>query len=337
METSSKLRHHLTLERIRKSLTMNPINRIYYIMKPVIPRGLLMFLRRRVIAIKKGKYKHIWPIDEKAGVPPLGWSGWPEGKKFALILTHDVETAKGQENCRQLMEMEEKVGFRSSFGFVPKRYAVASELRQDLIERGFEIVVHGLYHDGKYYKSQKIFRRRAHMINQYLREWGCVGFRSPSMQRNLAWLHELEIKYDSSTFDTDPFEPQPDGTGTIFPFFVRGDSEQNQNGYLELPYTLPQDFTLFVLMGEKDISVWKRKLDWIAEQGGMALLITHPDYMNFSEKKSGLEEYPAKYYGEFLRYIKGRYDGQYWHILAKDMPDFWAKNMVEVQGLSKSK
>jgi hypothetical protein len=32
-------------------------------------------------------------------------------------------------------------------------------------------------------------------------------------------------------------------------------------------------------MGEKTISIWKKKLDWIVEKGGMALLITHPDYM----------------------------------------------------------
>jgi hypothetical protein len=47
-------------------------------------------------------------------------------------------------------------------------------------------------------------------------------------------------------------------------------------GYVELPYTLPQDFTLFTVMREKDIDIWKKKLDWIVEKGGMALLITHP-------------------------------------------------------------
>jgi hypothetical protein len=34
-------------------------------------------------------------------------------------------------------------------------------------------------------------------------------------------------------------------------------------------------------MREKNIDIWKRKLDWIVENEGMALLITHPDYMNF--------------------------------------------------------
>ena len=39
--------------------------------------------------------RDIWPIDKNAGKPPEGWTGWPDGKKFALVLTHDVETAEG--------------------------------------------------------------------------------------------------------------------------------------------------------------------------------------------------------------------------------------------------
>ena len=53
-----------------------------------------------------------------------------------------------------------------------------------------------------------------------LAEWGASGFRSAFMLRELDWLHELRIKYDASTFDTDPFEPQPEGCQTIFPFWV---------------------------------------------------------------------------------------------------------------------
>ena len=68
------------------------------------------------------KYVGVWPIDERAGKAPKGWQGWPEGKKFALVLTHDVDTAKGQERCYQLAELEERLGFRSSFNFVPERY-----------------------------------------------------------------------------------------------------------------------------------------------------------------------------------------------------------------------
>ena len=40
------------------------------------------------------------------------------------------------------------------------------------------------------------------------------------MHHNLDWISELEIDYDMSTFDTDPFEPMPQGAGTIFPFIA---------------------------------------------------------------------------------------------------------------------
>ena len=143
------------------------------------------------------------------------------------------------------------------------------ELRQELTADGFEVGVHGLNHDGKLYSSKAEFDRRAKRINRYLKEWNAVGFRSPAMHHNLEWLKALNIEYDASTFDTDPFEPQPDGVGTIFPFWVARD---DGTGYVELPYTLPQDFTLFVLMKERTIDIWKKKLDWIAEKGGMALI-----------------------------------------------------------------
>lgn len=293
---------------------------IYYLVKPLIPRGLQITLRRRVILRKRPLYENVWPIDERAGKSPDKWPGWPAGKRFALVLTHDVDTAKGQDKTLLLAELERNLGFRSSFNFVPKRYNVQEGLRNHLDKNGFEVGVHGLYHDGKYYTSRKLFCDRAREINGYLKEWGSVGFRSPSMQHNLEWIHELDIEYDASTFDTDPFEPQPDGMATIFPFWVAG--KAHQKGYVELPYTLPQDFTLFVLLRERDICIWKRKLDWIVEHGGMALLNTHPDYMNFGGEKLGLEEYPPKRYEEFLEYVKRKYNGQYWHVLPEEMARF---------------
>lgn len=300
-------------------------SKIYYYLKPLIPRRLQIGLRRMYVSRQINRFRNIWPIDESASKLPEGWTGWPEGKRFALVLTHDVDTAKGQEKCIALAKMEDQLGFRSSFNFVAERYKTFPELRRYLIDKGFEVGVHGLYHDGKYFVSREGFQRRAVKINQYLKEWGAVGYRSPSMQYNLEWFHDLNIEYDASTFDTDPFEPQPEGMGTIFPFRVSQNGSTSK-GYIELPYTLPQDFTLFILLRGKNIDIWKNKLDWIAEHGGMALLITHPDYMNFNNTKLGIEEYPAEYHEEFLKYINSKYKGQYWHVLPKDMARFWQKN-----------
>ena len=97
----------------------------------------------------------------------------------------------------------------------------------------------------------------------------------------LGWIHELGSEYDASTFDVDPFEPQPDGMSTIFPFWV---SSGDNTGFVELPYTIVQDFTLYKMLGEQNNDIWKKKLDWVAEHGGMALINTHPDYMSFDGK-----------------------------------------------------
>ncbi len=292
----------------------------YYNLKPFIPRYLQIFMRRRFVLWKRSQNNDTWPIDKRAAIPPAYWKGWPEGKQFAFVLTHDVDTVRGHERCHQLKNVEKSLGFRSSFNFVPERYSVSPKLRQELIDDGFEVGVHGLRHDGDLYKSKDIFLYHAHRINRYLEEWGAVGFRSPAMHHNLEWIHYLNVEYDASTFDTDPFEPQPDGVGTIFPFWVQ--EKDNEKGYVELPYTLPQDFTLFILMKEKTTDIWEEKLNWIADNGGMALLLTHPDYMNFGNRKLGLEEYSVKYYENFLNYVEEKYNGLYWHTLPKDLSRF---------------
>ena len=298
----------------------------YYQIKPVIPKRLQIHLRRRIVFKKRKKYAEVWPIDERAKKSPDGWTGWPERKQFALVLTHDVETGEGQERCLPLANLEENLGFRSSFNFIADQYKVALDCQTYLKEKGFEVGLHGLTHNDNPFKSRKIFEKQAIKINHYLKEWNAAGFRCPSMYHNLDWIRELDVQYDASTFDTDPFEPQPDGAGTIFPFWVQ--SKSDGKGYVELPYTLPQDHSLFIIMREKDISIWKKKLDWIAENGGMALLVTHPDYMNFGQKRPKLEEYPILYYREFLEYIKGRYEGEYWHVLPRDMARFWKEIFV---------
>jgi len=290
---------------------------LYYALKPIVPRRLQIEARRKYANWQMSRNGHRWPIDAEAGKKPAGWPGWPDGKRFAVVLTHDVERAEGQRRCHDLMMLEKSLGFRSAFNFVAEDYPADRELRRRLIEEGFEIGLHGVSHGGNIFKSEEAFRQEAPRINRYLKEWNCAGFRAPRMYHDLDKAHRLDIEYDASTFDTDPFEPQPDGVRTIFPFIVENGSPGR--GYVELPYTLPQDFTLFVLMGHRDTGLWKEKLRWIAERGGMALLITHPDYMRFNGGKPGLDEYPADYYREFLEHIRTTYEGQYWNALPRDV------------------
>ena len=302
------------------------LNRIYYGLKPFVPQSLRAAIRRRVALRLRKRIGDVWPIMPGSQRPPENWPGWPERKKFAVVLTHDVESKAGVRNCRSLMEMELDLGFRSSFNFIPEgSYRVPTELREELTTKGFEVGIHDLKHDGRLFTSRRKFKRRATRINGYAREWGASGFRSGFMLRNLDWLHDLDVQYDASTFDTDPFEPQPDGRHTIFPFWVprpNGNGSAvpaSSEGYVELPYTLPQDSTLFVVLRETTPQIWMRKLDWIAEHGGMVLLDTHPDYMSFGGSPQTAKEYPAALYREFLTYVKTKYAGEYWHALPQEV------------------
>lgn len=289
----------------------------YYLVKPLIPPRVRLALRRFTVNRKRPRVAHRWPIDPDSANPPKGWKHWPDQKQFAFVLTHDVESQFGHERSIRLAKLEEKYGFRSSFNFVPERYRVSEKVRQELTHRGFEVGVHGLNHDGKLYKSKKIFLSRAQKINQYLEDWGAVGFRSPAMHKNLEWIHHLNITYDASTFDTDPFEPFPDGLGTIFPMWCPG--PEGRPGYMELPYTLPQDSTVFSLMKEQDCSIWKNKLDWIAEHGGMVLLNVHPDYICFPGHARNINEFPLDLYQDFLKYISVTYKDAFWHALPREV------------------
>jgi glycosyltransferase involved in cell wall biosynthesis len=197
-------------------------------------------------------------------------------------------------------------------------YRLTSAVREMLEQAGFEVGVHGLTHDGKLYSSPAEFAAKAVRIKQYLRAWKASGFRSPLMQHRLGWQHALEVEYDASTFDTDPFEPEPDGIGTVFPFWVPG---PDGSGYVELPYTLVQDFNLFVVLRERN-DVWKRKLDWIVEHGGLALLNTHPDYMSFGGEPQP-DEYPVSFYEDFLGYVREKYEGLYWGALPREVARYY--------------
>ena len=68
-------------------------------------------------------------------------------------------------------------------------------------------------------------------------------------------MNAPEIEYDLSFFDTDPFEPLPGGTMSIWPFAI--------GRFLERHYALPQDFTLTALPGETTPRLWLEKVDFI--------------------------------------------------------------------------
>ena len=329
---------------------------VYFGLKPFLPWPLRIGLRRVLARRTRPRCRDTWPIDAPAARPPAGWPGWPDGKKFAVVLTHDTEGPDGLEKVQKLAELEMQMGFRSSFNLIPEGpYTVPPKLRGWLTEHGFEVGVHDLRHDGRLFASRRGFTRKAGRINSYLRQWGAAGFRSGFMLRNLDWIHDLDLQYDLSTFDTDPFELQPDGAGTIFPYWVAapapagapgGQSAGSESapgepgasipgpdtataaaprrGYVELPYTLPQDSTLFFLLRESGPDIWLKKLDWVAAQGGMALVNVHPDYVRFDGAPPSRRTYPADFYRQLLEHVRTAFAGAYWQPTARDLAAFAA-------------
>ena len=182
-----------------------------------------------------------------------------------------METDQGYRRLNDLRAREERAGYRSSFNFVPRRYEVADRMVADLKGAGFEVGVHGLYHDGHDLESRERLMERLPAIRDYADRWGATGFRSPATHRRWEWMGLLGFDYDSSFPDTDPYEPQPGGCCSWHPFFI--------DDLVELPITLPQDHTLFEILRHADASVWSAKAGLIRDRGGMALILTHPDYM----------------------------------------------------------
>ena len=147
--------------------------------------------------------------------------------------------------------------------------------------------------------------RRAERINGYARELGAVGFRAPLTHRNPAWMQALDIEYDLSFFDTDPYEPIPGGTMSIWPFMI--------GHFVELPYTLVQDHTLIEVLEESTPAIWLRKLPFLRRYHGLALVGTHPDYLT--------DTTTWQVYADFLRAMREL--GDFWHALPRDIARWW--------------
>lgn len=293
---------------------------LFYVIKPIIPRFLQIFLRRIKAEFRNDFPK--WPIESyledfkiksirnmsDISKIPFIWF-WPDNKNFAVVLTHDVETKDGLKNISKICSIEKRFGLNSTWFFVPEKYPIPESLIEELSEQQFEIGIHGLKHDGKLFWSRKIFGARIEKIKIYKTKWNAKGFRSPSLLRNPAWMKQLPFEYDSSLPDTDPFGPQPGGCLSLFPYFL--------GNLIELPITLPQDHTLFEILKLEDITIWMKKIDLIEKMNGMALLITHPDYVNSKR---------LKLYEKFLEYILKK--NRCWFALARDVNDWWRKRDV---------
>jgi len=305
----------------------------FYALRPVLPRSLRSHVRRLRQALRGRSFSLDWPVESryaafqyailrdllnKRGTDGRFINFWPRGRRFAFVLTHDVETAEGQRYVNAVADLDTAYGFRSSFNFVAEDYPLDRGLFRELVSRGFEIGIHGLRHDGKLFSSYDAFMGNARRINQYLKEFGAVGFRAPSMHRQPAWMQALAVEYDLSFFDTDPYEPIPGGTMSIWPFEL--------GHFVELPYTLVQDHTLTVILGQTTPKIWLDKVDFLEAYGGLALLNSHPDYLR--------DPTSWRVYEGFLQAMQQR-AGRFWHALPREAARWWRtrRNAPTVESL----
>ena len=88
-------------------------NKIYYRLKPFIPTALRLAIRKRVARWTRKRTRNVWPIMPGSERPPRDWPGWPNNKKFALVLTHDVEGPSG------LADADNSCNWKWSLVFAP--------------------------------------------------------------------------------------------------------------------------------------------------------------------------------------------------------------------------
>jgi peptidoglycan/xylan/chitin deacetylase (PgdA/CDA1 family) len=308
--------------------------RAYYRARPLLPRSLQMSIRRSFSRVQSKVRFPRWPVETTlhdfydflfklvvgvadAPVPYIGV--WPREWSWSFVLTHDVEAQIGYDKLPELLRIEVDFGYRSSWNFVPQnRYVVDDRLVETLREQGFEVGVHGFNHDGRDLSSLATLKRRLPAIRAYADRWQAKGFRSPGTLRSAALMPLLGFDYDSSYTDTAPFEPQAGGCCTWLPYMIKD--------LVELPITLTQDHTLFDLLGHRDETMWIEKARFLRERGGMALVLTHSDYVGNPYLLSSYE----RLLDEFAD------DSTAWKALPREISDWWrrraASSLDEVDG-----
>jgi hypothetical protein len=262
--------------------------KLYYFIRPVLSVGVRRHLQKIHLGGWEKQVFPRWPVDcsvdnllerlllislKANGVEriPFIWF-WPDGASSCVNLTHDVESELGRDFCGNLMDIDDSFGMKASFQIVPEeRYAVSPEFLSSLRRRGFEIVVHDLNHDGHLYRDKKQFLERAAKINSYGKEFGSDGFRAGVLYRKQLWYDALKFSYDMSVPNAARLDPQRGGCCTVMPYFL--------GEILELPVTMTQDYTLFHILNDYSISLWKSQIQIVMAKHGLMNFIVHPDYI----------------------------------------------------------
>lgn len=298
---------------------------IYYALRPYLPVPVRKHLQRFRLRGWNTLSFPEWPVDctvdrihrrllalamkaVQLDTMPFIWF-WPDGLQSCMIITHDVETARGRDFCGQLMDIDASFGFSSSFQVVPEmRYSVPGSFLSQIVRRGFEVNVHDLNHDGRLYEEHGEFLRRARKINEYAVAFNASGFRSAILYRNPDWYDVFNFEYDMSIPNVAHLDPQQGGCCTLMPYFI--------GRLVELPLTCIQDYSLFQMLNDYSNTIWKRQIDAIVANHGLITILTHPDYL--------IESRAQDSYRGLLGYLSELRDkGRVWAALPCDAATWW--------------
>lgn len=321
---------NLRLERYNSSSNHNhPANSIvgqlYYLVRPLMS----VKVRRHLQKAKLSSWRELkfpqWPVDRTVDHTlrdllllshrahgrekiPFIWF-WPEGATAAAVVTHDVETGVGRDYCKTLMDIDDSFGIKAAFEVVPeKRYEVPPAYIDSIWNRGFEVAVHDLNHDGHLFRNRKIFLERVSSINAYGKQFHAEGFRAAVLYRNQEWYDALEFAYDMSVPNVAHLDPQRGGCCTVMPYFV--------GNLIELPVTVIQDYSLFQILHDYSIDIWKQQIELILQTHGLINVIIHPDYIITPRERAVCEQ--------FLSHLAAtREEQDVWIALPKDVAHWW--------------
>jgi hypothetical protein len=287
-EVLDNLRYERYVGDWHEGYATSTLARIYYFLRPLLPFGMRSYLKRLHLRSRDALRFPRWPVDcsvdslvEQLLLLAVRSNGnreipfiwfWPEGASSCAIMTHDVETEEGRRFCSKLMDIDDSFGIKASFQIVPEeRYDVSTEFLSSFEDRGFEVVVHDLNHDGHLFRDREQFLRRAARINQYREQYGVEGFRAAVLYRKQEWFDALKFSYDMSVPNVAHLDPQHGGCCTVMPYFI--------GSMVELPVTTTQDYMLFHVLNDYSINLWKQQTDLIMEKHGLMSFIVHPDYI----------------------------------------------------------
>ncbi len=301
------------------------LRRGYYTLRPLMPVNVRKHLQKLYFSGWQQIPFPQWPVDcsvehlhekllalalkARLGKPiPFIWF-WPRGAPSCTIVTHDVETSSGMRICHKLMDLNDSFGIKTSFQLVPEeRYAINDAFLDGIRNRGFEVNVHDLNHDGHLFREKAEFLRRAERINLYIRRFGAAGFRSAVMYRNTDWYQAFDVMYDMSVPNVSHLDPQRGGCCTVMPFLI--------GNIVELPVTMTQDYTLFNILEQYSTNLWLEQSRRIRERNGLLSVIVHPDYINSGK--------PVQVYKDLLaHFTELRASGQTWIALPREVAAWW--------------